>query len=163
ADGCGSSGWFGHMLHESVQGKLRTMSRAEHANSHWRHAGWLSRQDVSVTWSGPPISANCETDPRAGSPLLRHGRTRFGAAPLGRKVEHVMERIESVVVRSNGTHARRRYLTRALITLGAAVIGSLPWAAAAQTASVCGPEVKAEVAKALSGATGASDTEKLAL
>src|SRR5262249_49915355 len=29
--------------------------------------------------------------------------------------------------------------------------------------SVCGPEVKAEVAKALSGATGASDTEKLAL
>jgi hypothetical protein len=78
-------------------------------------------------------------------------------------VENVMERIESVVVRPNGTHACRRYATRALVALGGVVICSLPWTAAAQTATVCGPEVKAEVAKALSAADGATDADKLAL
>ena len=74
-----------------------------------------------------------------------------------------MERIESAVVRSTGAPARRRFAARALAALGGAVICSLPWAAAAQTAPICGADVKAEVAKALSAAEASSDDDKLAL
>jgi hypothetical protein len=52
---------------------------------------------------------------------------------------------------------------RILLAAGAVLTIALPSPALAQTASVCGPEVKAEVAKALSAVAGAADTDKLAL
>jgi hypothetical protein len=53
--------------------------------------------------------------------------------------------------------------TRILLALGAVLAVSLPPSALAQTATLCGPEVKAEIAKALSAADGAAATTKLAL
>ena len=50
---------------------------------------------------------------------------------------------------------------RILVTMGSALLVTLPSAALAQT--VCGPEVKAEVAKAIAAVEGASDAEKLAV
>jgi hypothetical protein len=47
-----------------------------------------------------------------------------------------------------------------LLALGSALLVSLPTAAQSQT--VCGPEVKQEIAKALASIEGASETEKLA-
>jgi hypothetical protein len=64
---------------------------------------------------------------------------------------------------SNGANQRRPFARRALIALAGMVICSVPWSAAAQTGTVCGAEVKAEVAKSLSAADGASDAEKLSL
>jgi hypothetical protein len=55
------------------------------------------------------------------------------------------------------------HATRTLLAVGSALVVSLPSAALAQTATVCGPEVKEEVVKALASAEGASDEEKLAL
>ena len=57
----------------------------------------------------------------------------------------------------------RRHATRLVVAASATLVLMLPSPAHAQTASVCGPEVKAEVAKALSAVAGASDTEKLSL
>jgi len=54
-------------------------------------------------------------------------------------------------------------LTRTVVAASAILVLMLPSAAQAQTASVCGPEVKAEVAKALSAVVGATDSAKLAL
>jgi hypothetical protein len=48
------------------------------------------------------------------------------------------------------------------MALAAAVVVSLPSAAAAQTTTVCGPEVKAEIVKAMDSMQGASDDVKLA-
>jgi len=50
---------------------------------------------------------------------------------------------------------------RILVTMGSALLVTLPSAALAQT--VCGPEVKAEVAKALTAVEDASDADKLAV
>ena len=60
-------------------------------------------------------------------------------------------------------HGLRTRVTRIVLTVGAALVVSLPSAALAQTASVCGPEVKEEVAKALASLDGASDDQKLSL
>jgi hypothetical protein len=57
----------------------------------------------------------------------------------------------------------RRHATRLVVAASAIVVLLLPSPAQAQTASVCGPEVKAEVAKALSAVAAASDNEKLSL
>ena len=67
--------------------------------------------------------------------------------------------------RSLGTCSRTlgRAALRALLASGAVLVILLPSPAAAQTTSVCGPEVKAEVVKALSAADGLSDEAKLAL
>jgi hypothetical protein len=54
-------------------------------------------------------------------------------------------------------------LTRIVVAASAMGVLLLPSPAHAQTASVCGPEVKAEVAKALSAVAGASDDVKLSL
>ena len=59
-----------------------------------------------------------------------------------------------------GTLAVRRvrfHATRLLLAAASVVIVSLPASALAQTATICGPEVKAEVVKALSAADGSVD------
>jgi hypothetical protein len=53
-------------------------------------------------------------------------------------------------------------VVRALVVAGGVVLVSLPATAAAQTGTVCGPEVKEEVAKALSALEGQGDDEKAA-
>lgn len=53
--------------------------------------------------------------------------------------------------------------TRILLAAGSVLAVSLPPSALAQTATICGPEVKEEVAKALTAVANASDTDKLAL
>ena len=53
----------------------------------------------------------------------------------------------------------RSRATRILLTVGSALLVSLPQAALAQTSTVCGPEVKEEVVKALAGLEGASDEQ----
>jgi len=55
----------------------------------------------------------------------------------------------------------RTRAARILVTIGSALLVTLPSAALAQT--VCGPEVKEEVAKALAGVEDASDADKLAV
>ena len=52
---------------------------------------------------------------------------------------------------------------RILLAAGAVLAVSLPAPALAQTTTVCGPEVKEEIAKALTAAEGASAATKLAL
>ena len=52
---------------------------------------------------------------------------------------------------------------RLLLVAGIAVLVSLPSAAFGQTATVCGPEVKVEVAKALDSIDDAPDAQKAAL
>src|SRR6185436_15678915 len=54
-------------------------------------------------------------------------------------------------------------LTRIVVAASAMLVLMLPSPAHAQTGTVCGPEVKAEVAKALSAVADASDAEKLSL
>jgi hypothetical protein len=54
-------------------------------------------------------------------------------------------------------------ITRVLMAVGALVALSLPTSAFAQTAEVCGPEVKEDVAKALSAVAGADEKTVLAL
>lgn len=54
----------------------------------------------------------------------------------------------------------RAYATQVLLAIGAVVAVSLPSSAFAQTATVCGPEVKAEVAKALSAYDNLPDESK---
>jgi hypothetical protein len=60
-------------------------------------------------------------------------------------------------------HDVRSRTTQILLAASAALVVSLPSTALAQTQTVCGPEVKEEVLKALAAADGASDAEKLAL
>jgi hypothetical protein len=55
----------------------------------------------------------------------------------------------------------RMHAARILVTMGSALLMTLPSAALAQT--VCGPEVKEEVAKALAAADDAPDADKLAV
>jgi hypothetical protein len=57
----------------------------------------------------------------------------------------------------------RAHAVRTFVGVGAVLAVLLPSPARAQTASVCGPEVKDEVAKALSGVAGAPEEDKLAL
>lgn len=64
-------------------------------------------------------------------------------------------------VRSHSGHEGRRYATRILLVVGSVLAASLPSSAFAQTTTVCGPEVKAEVAKALSAVAGADDAAKI--
>ena len=64
-------------------------------------------------------------------------------------------------VRSPSCHDRRFHALRTLLVVGSVLAVSLPPLAAAQTATVCGPEVKEEVAKALSAV--ADDTAKAAV
>ena len=54
----------------------------------------------------------------------------------------------------------RPYVTRILLVVGSVLAVSLPSPVLAQTTTVCGPEVKAEVVKALAAA-GADDAAKL--
>jgi hypothetical protein len=56
----------------------------------------------------------------------------------------------------------RSRAVRTLLVVGSALLVSLPSAALAQSVTVCGPEVKEEVAKALSALEGASDDQKVA-
>jgi len=56
----------------------------------------------------------------------------------------------------------RSRAARLLLTLGSAVLVSLPSAALAQSQTVCGPEVKEEVVKALSAVDQADDAKKMA-
>jgi hypothetical protein len=63
------------------------------------------------------------------------------------------------LVRNNA----RTHATRILWAVAAVLAVSLPPAAFAQTATVCGPEVKAEIVKALSSVAGAAEATKLAL
>ena len=55
----------------------------------------------------------------------------------------------------------RRHGARIVAAASAILVLMLPSPARAQTATVCGPEVKAEVAKALSTVAGTPDSEKL--
>jgi hypothetical protein len=71
-----------------------------------------------------------------------------------------MTLVGTLTVRSLSRRARA-HATQALIAGVGALLVSLPTAAHAQTATVCGAEVKAEVVKALS-ATFATDADKLA-
>jgi hypothetical protein len=57
----------------------------------------------------------------------------------------------------------RSHATPFLLAVGAALLVSMPPPALAQGQTVCGPEVKDEVVKALAGVEGASDDDKLAL
>src|SRR4029079_908707 len=52
--------------------------------------------------------------------------------------------------------------TRIVLTVASVLAVSLPSRALAQSATVCGPEVKAEVSKALSSFAAATDADKLA-
>jgi hypothetical protein len=60
------------------------------------------------------------------------------------------------------SHARV-HATRILLAGAAVLAVSLPSSALAQTTTVCGPEVKAEIVKALSAVAGKTDSQKLAL
>jgi hypothetical protein len=60
-------------------------------------------------------------------------------------------------------NAARVYAKRVLLAGAALLALSLPTSALAQTGTVCGPEVKAEIVKALSAVATASDAQKLAL
>jgi hypothetical protein len=57
----------------------------------------------------------------------------------------------------------RANATRILLAGASVLIVSLPTSALAQTTTVCGPDVKAEVAKALTSVAGATDVDQLAL
>ena len=57
----------------------------------------------------------------------------------------------------------RRHATRLVVAASAILVLMLPSPARAQTASVCGPEVKAEVEKALSAVAGVPDSEQASL
>lgn len=70
---------------------------------------------------------------------------------------------QSLAERSLVRSEVRTQAPRFLLAAAAVLAVSLPSAALAQTTTVCGPEVKAEVAKTLAAAAGASDTQKLAL
>lgn len=56
----------------------------------------------------------------------------------------------------------RRHATRMLLAIGSVLALSFPNSALAQTTAVCGPEVKAEAARALAAVEGASDDQKAA-
>jgi hypothetical protein len=68
----------------------------------------------------------------------------------------------NAMVCPNSTDVRTR-AARILVTLGSALLMSLPTAALAQTDTVCGPEVKEEVAAALADLDGKFDEDKLAV
>jgi hypothetical protein len=55
----------------------------------------------------------------------------------------------------------RSRAVRTLLVVGSALLVSLPSAALAQSVTVCGPEVKEDVVKALSSVEGASDADTL--
>jgi hypothetical protein len=57
----------------------------------------------------------------------------------------------------------RSRAVRLLLTVGSALLVSLPTASLAQSQTVCGPEVKDEIAKALGSVEGAPEAEKQAL
>jgi hypothetical protein len=57
----------------------------------------------------------------------------------------------------------RSRAARILLTVGSALLVSLPSAARAQSLTVCGPEVKEEVAKALESVADAPEADKLSL
>src|SRR5262245_62117008 len=61
------------------------------------------------------------------------------------------------------SHRVRVQATRVLLAAAAGVfVLSLPASASAQTATICGPEVKAEVAKAFASVAGLADADQLA-
>ena len=59
--------------------------------------------------------------------------------------------------------AVRARAAKTLLVAGSALLVSLPSAALAQTQTVCGPEVKEEIVKALAGVGTRSEAEKLAV
>src|SRR5262249_45474192 len=75
-------------------------------------------------------------------------RTQFSVTPTGD--ERGEDQMTIVATHAVGSIVRQVRARAAQIVLGAAgvVVVSLPAAALAQTSTVCGPEVKAEVAKA---------------
>jgi hypothetical protein len=72
-----------------------------------------------------------------------------------------MTSVGTVAARSFARRVRV-HATQILLGAAAVVVVSLPSSAFAQTSTVCGPEVKAEVAKAFASFQGASDDEQLA-
>src|SRR6185436_7745464 len=99
-------------------------------------------------------SARHETDALRGSPDSVEGRTQSGVThPVNdarRCCMTVCHSLATLVSRSDA----RRHATRLVVAASATLVLMLPSPAHAQTASVCGPEVKAEVAKALSAVAG---------
>jgi hypothetical protein len=69
--------------------------------------------------------------------------------------------ITSMVQKS--LHEVRSHAALILVAAGAALVVSSPTAALAQTQTICGPEVKEEVVKALAGLEGAKEEEKAGL
>jgi hypothetical protein len=63
----------------------------------------------------------------------------------------------------NDRFAVRSRAARMVLTLSSALLVSLPSAALAQTQTVCGPEIKEEVVKALASVENAPEAQKLAL
>jgi hypothetical protein len=63
-------------------------------------------------------------------------------------------------VRSLSCHGGRRYATRIVLFVGSVLAASLPASALAQTTTVCGPEVKEAVAKALTAVAGSDDAAR---
>ena len=77
------------------------------------------------------------------------GRTQFCVTtPANEEQEHICALSRWYRVYRHGVRSRA---TRILLTVGSALLVSLPQAALAQTSTVCGPEVKEEVVKALAG------------
>src|SRR5262249_26482743 len=68
--------------------------------------------------------------------------------------------IQSTV--ENSRHEGRSRTALLLMAMGTTLVLSLPSTASAQTSAVCGPEVKAEIVKAMDSLQGASDDAKLA-
>ena len=66
-------------------------------------------------------------------------------------------------VRSLSGQGGRRYATRILLVVGSVLAASLPSSALAQTTTICGPEVKEEVARILTAAAGADDAARAKL
>src|SRR5262245_43504716 len=60
------------------------------------------------------------------------------------------------------SHRVRVHATRALLAAASVFVLSLPTSASAQTVTVCGPEVKAEVAKAFASVASLADADQLA-
>ncbi|HMF94738.1 MAG TPA: hypothetical protein VKE96_10610, partial [Vicinamibacterales bacterium] len=60
------------------------------------------------------------------------------------------------------SHRVRVHTTQLLLVAASLFVVSLPTSAFAQTATICGPEVKAEVAKAFASVTGLADADRLA-
>jgi hypothetical protein len=74
----------------------------------------------------------------------------------------MMSTVESLAVRALPRREVRSRANRIVLAVASLLLVSLPPAAFAQSQTVCGPEVKEEIAKALTSVDGAADADKLA-